>query len=71
MHIVFLAVDVPDERNACEHCARGTVFAADKDDVEKIAGDKEVAVKGDYGYAVFDGDAAVKFDKAIRIRTIA
>ena len=45
--------------------------AADKDDVEKIAGDKEVAVKGDYGYAVFDGDAAVKFDKAIRIRTIA
>ena len=45
--------------------------AADKEEVERIAGDKEVAVKGDYGYAVFDGDAAVKFDKAIRIRTIA
>lgn len=44
--------------------------AEKKEDVEKLNGDKAVAVKGNYGYAVIDGDAPVAFDGAIRIRVL-
>ena len=44
--------------------------AEDKDAVEALAGDKAVAVRGNYGYAVVDTDKEVAFDKAIKIRVI-
>ena len=47
------------------------LFTADKKEaVEKLAGDKAVAVKGEYGYAIIDADEAVTFDGAIRVRVL-
>ncbi len=44
--------------------------AAMKDKIDAIEGDKACAVKGDYGYAIIDGDKAVTVDGAIKVRTI-
>lgn len=47
------------------------LFTTDKkDEVEKLAGDKMVAVKGGYGYAIIDAEEAVSFGGAIRVRIL-
>ena len=42
----------------------------DKANVEKLNGDKAVAVRGGYGYAIIDADEKIDFPNAIRVRTL-
>lgn len=44
--------------------------AADEKEVQKLDGDKVVATRGNYGYAIVDADKPVSFDKAIKIRVL-
>lgn len=44
--------------------------AEDKAAIDDLGGDKKVAVKGDYGYAIIDGEQAVAVEKAIKVRVI-
>ncbi len=44
--------------------------ACDKDKIDGIKGDKAVAVKGEYGYAIIDSDEEIKADFAVRTRYI-
>lgn len=45
-------------------------LAEDQKDVEKLDGDKKIATRGSYGYAIIDGEKAVSFDKALKIRVL-
>lgn len=44
--------------------------AQDKECVEKLDGDKAIAVRGNYGYAIIDADEKIDFPNAIRIRVL-
>ena len=44
--------------------------ANDVEKIETLVGDKKVAVRKEYGYAIIDSDNYVKVDNVIKVRNI-